>query len=568
MKFMTTHKFFSAVCFTAMMLGGVSCKDQLDVGNPNAPTLAANVTNETGLYQLAQGGVYISGFASNAAGNGQDNWLGDSYFSLPWGYIELMADNVGADASNNQVTTIAQPDYIILDDGTKVTNPSPQVGIIRSYNTRAATGNGNNAIYYQWVNMYSLNNACNTVLSLIDGIKFSGDATSRTNTIKAWCYWWKGYAYASIGSMYYAGLINDKAGVTNNAYVLHDAILNQSNTFYNQAATTLGSITSATDYTAVMKQLIPAFNQTGKGGIPTTDMWKRSINTMLARNIVANKLAPFVNGNPSATIAKSSTTAMTAADWNSVLTLTTNGIKKDDIVFTGRSTDKNALISATGGTVAALSTGVNSSTTFKVSERLIQSYNAGDKRLTNNFNTANTYKNNYIYTTRYNVIDGGSGMAGVAVFGTRSVGTYELFIAGSYEENALMLAEANMRLGTIEAGLTLVDAVRAYQGAGVAAVAGTGLTLSKALTELTRESRVSLFGRGVSYYNNRRWGWIYDIANGGGSYGNTVLSSAGAVINKNVTISYNFMDYWDVPADESVLNPAAAGGAAVKNPNF
>ncbi|MVM40809.1 hypothetical protein GO730_29115 [Spirosoma sp. HMF3257] len=562
MKFMTKYNFFSAVCFAAIMLGGVSCKDQLDVGNPNAPTISANVSNETGLYQLAQGGVYINGFA----GNGQDGWLGDSYFSLPVGYQELMADHVGADASNNQVTTIAQPDYIILDDGTKVTNSSPQVGIIRSYNSRAATGNGNNAIYYQWLNMYSLNNACNTVLSLVDGIKFSGDAASRANTVKAWCYWWKGYAYASIGSMYYAGLINDVAGTTNGNYVLHDAIINQSNTYFNQAATTLTGITSVTDYQTALKQLIPVFNQVGKGGIPTVDMWKRNINTMLARNIVANKLAPFINGNPNATIAKSSTTAMTAADWNSVLTLTTNGIKKDDIVFTGRSTDKNSFISANGGTVAALTTGVNNSTTFKISERFIQSYNAGDKRFTNNFNTANTYKNNYIYTTRYNVINGGLGTAGVAVLGSTDVGAYELFIAGSYEENALMQAEANMRLGNIEAGLTLVDAVRAYQGAGVTAVAGTGLTLANALTELTKESRVALFGRGVSYYNNRRWGWTYDIANGGGSYGNTVITAAG-VINKNVTINYNFMDYWDVPADESVLNPTTTS-VVTKNPNY
>lgn len=399
---MIKYKLVSAVSFAALMLANVACKDQLDVGNPNAPTTAANVNNEAGLYQLALGGVYINGFA----GNGQDVWLGDGYFSLPLGYQELLADHVGADASNNQVTTIAQPDYIILDDGTKQTNSSPQIGIIRAYNNRAATGNANNAIYYQWLNMYSLNNACNTVLELVDGIKFSGTAAARANTVKAWCYWWKGYAYASIGSMYYSGLVIEKTNLINNKYVLHDAIIDQSNMYYNLAATTLGSVTSATDYQAVMKQLIPAFNQVGKGGIPTIDMWKRSINTMLARNIVANKLAPFVNGNPDAKIAKSSTSTMTAADWNNVLTLATNGIKRDDIVFTGRSTEKNSFFSATGGTVAALTTGVNNSTAFKISERFIQNYNAGDKRLTNNFNTDNTYKNNYIYTTRYSVIDG------------------------------------------------------------------------------------------------------------------------------------------------------------------
>lgn len=560
MKLLTKNRLFSTALFTTLMLAGVSCKEQLDVGNPNAPTVAANVNTETGLIAFAQGGVYINGFLNG------NNWLGNSYFSLPIGYSELMADNVGADASNNQITTIGVPDYIILDDGTKVTNPAPQIGIIRSYNSRAATGAGNNPLYYQWLNMYALNNVCNQVLDLVGTIPFTGDATSKTNTIKAWAYWWKGYAYASIGSMYYAGLIEDKSGVTNGDYVLHDAIINQSNTYFNLAATTLTAITSAADYQEVLGQLIPSFNQVGNGGVPTVDMWKRNINTMLARNILVNKLAPFVNGNPSATIAKSSTTAMTTADWTSVLTLATAGIQKGDVVFTGRSTASNAFFSPSGGTVASLATGVNTSTTFKISERFIQAFNSGDKRLTNNFNTATTYKNNYTFTTRYSITANGNGMSGVYVYGTKDIGAYEVYIAGSYEENALMLAEANMRLGNIETGLGFVDDVRTYQGAGVAAVKGTGLSLSKALTELTKERRVSLFGRGLSFYDNRRWGWTYDIANGGGSYGNTLVTTAGAV-NTNVTINYNFMDYWDVPADEAVLNPSTSG-VKTQNPNY
>ncbi len=559
MKLFNKNKFLSTVCCTVILLGAVSCKDQLNVGNPNSPTVTANVNTETGLIQLAQGGVYFNGFYNG------DNWLGNSYFSLPWGYSALMADIVGADASNNQITTIGVPDYIILDDGTKQTNPSPQINIIRAYNSRAATGAGNNVTYFQWLNMYALNNACNEVLNQVDGIKFSGDAVSRANTIKAWCYWWKGYAYASIGTMYYSGLIEDKFGVTNSNYVLHDAIINQSNTYLNMAAATLGTITSAADYQAVLGQLIPSFNQVGLGGVPTADVWKRSINTMLARNIINNKLAPFVNGNPGATITKSSTTAMTTADWTTVLTLATNGIQKGDIVFTGRSVAANYFFTANGGTVASLTTGVNTSTTFKISERFIQAFNPGDKRLTNNFNTATTYKNNYTFTTRYNLIDGGSGAAGVYVLGSKTAGAYEVYIAGSYEENQLILAEANMRLGNAETGLGYVDAVRTYQGAGIAATVGSGLTLPKALTELTKERRVALFSRGLSYYDSRRWGWIYDIANGGGSYGNTVVTTAG-VVNKNVTMNYNFLDYWDVPADESVLNPTT--GVATKNPNF
>ncbi|MFZ8477903.1 hypothetical protein ACO1MN_16720, partial [Staphylococcus aureus] len=76
-------------------------------------------------------------------------------------------------------------------------------------------------------------------------------------------------------------------------------------------------------------------NQVGLGQPPSTAQWIRSINTLLARNIVLNKLSPFVNGNLSATINKSSTTVMTAADWQSVITLCNNGIRQGDYVFTG-----------------------------------------------------------------------------------------------------------------------------------------------------------------------------------------------------------------------------------------
>lgn len=555
-------KFVQIALAATLVLGSFSCKDKLDVGNPNAPQIDLNVNTETGLVALAQGGVYINGFYNG------DGWLGNSYFSLPWGYNELLADNLGADASNNQITTIGVPNYIIMDDGTKISNASPSIGIIRSYNTRASTGAGNNPIYYQWLNMYALNNACNNVLSLVDKIKFSGDQASKAATVKAWCYWWKAYAYASIGSMYYSGLIIDEVqpvGTKNPNYVLHDAILAKSDEYFKLASTTIDAVSSESDYEAILGELIPEFNQVGNGGVPTKAMWKRNINTMLARNILLNKLSPFVKGNPAATIPKSSTSNMTAADWNSVLTLSKAGIQKGDIVFTGRSTSNNFFFSATGGTAAALTTGVNTSSTFKISERFIQNFKAGDKRFTNNFGTATTYKNNFTFTTRYNVIDGGAGAAGVYVYGNKTVGAYELYIAGSYEENTLMLAEASMRLGDIETGLGYVDAVRTYMGAGLTAVAGTGLSLADALTELVKERRVALIYRGLSFYDNRRWGWTYDIANGGGSYGNTIVTSAG-VVNKNVTINYNFLDYWDVPADESELNPST--GAATKNPNF
>jgi len=539
-----------------------SCKKQLQVGNPNSPTVSGNVSTESGLISLAQGGVYINGFVNG------DGWLGDSYFSLPWAYSELMGDVIGGgEGSNNQTTTIGVPDYIILDNGTKLTNPSPQIALIRLYNNRAATNNANNPLYYQWLNMYAMNTACNTALSLVDKISFSGDATTRANTIKAWCYWWKGFAYASIGTLYYSGLIINSIDTVNNHYVIKDSIIAESNKYFTLAANILASgVSSTSDYNTVLGQLIPSFCQVGKGGVLTPAMWTRNINTMLARNLLLGKLAPFVNGVPGATIAKSSTTPMTTADWNAVLNYTTNGITSSDLVFTGRTVTTNYFFSATGGSVAAIATGQNTTTTLKVSERAIQDFTTGDKRLANNFDTLSTFGNNYSFTTRYSLDDGGNGIPGTYVYGTQTVGAYELFIAGSYEENELMLAEANIWLGNTDEGLTHLDAVRSYQGAGVTATSGTGLTKAQALAALVKERRVALLFRGLSFYDARRWGWTYDIANGGGSYGNTVVSSGKA--NTNATINYNFLDFWDIPADETDLNRPDETSAATKNPNF
>ncbi len=553
------NKTIIILLITFVLGGTIGCQDQLDVGNPNAPTIKSNAASEPGLISLAQGGVYINGFSNG------DVWLGDSYFSLVYGYSELLGDIVGAQSANQLISTLSIPDYFILDDGTKMSNPTSSISLLRANNTRAQTGAGYNPTYYQWTNMYAMNNACNTVLSLIDGISFSGDASSRANTLKAWCYWWKGYAYASIGSMYYSGLIIDEVGKPSGEYVLHDDVIAKSNEYFSLAASTLDGITSIDDYQTVLSQLIPAFCQTGNGGVLSVDMWKRNINTMLARNILLNKLAPFVNNDLNASIAKSSTSTMTASDWTNVLTYATNGIQQGDFVFTGRTVSKNGFFTASTGSVAAMATGTNASSSFKLSERFVQNFKADDKRLLN-FDMETTYEDDLTFGTRYSLEDSTVSEAGVYDYGTKRVGEYELFIAGSYEENALMLAEANIRLGNVDDGLAYVDAVRDYMGAGVSAVANTGLDQTQAMVELVRERRVALAFRGISFYDYRRWGYTYDIANGGGSYGNTLYASDGTLYT-DVTINYNFLDYWDVPADESVLNPSTST-VSTKNPNF
>ena len=538
----------------------LSCKKELNVGNPNQPTIDQNVTTETGLIALTLGGVY-----SNGIGNGNLGWLGNSYASLPYAYSELLGDMLSAEAANQIVNIINIPDsYKLTPGGASEPNDAPMRTVIRTNNTRPSTAQGNNAFYYHWVANYSLNNACNTVLSLVDAVSYTGNAAVKKSTISAFCYFWKGWAYANLGSQYYAALISDAPSTTNGDYKLHDDIIVESNANFKKALDILTAIPAGdADYTSVLGKLIPSFTQVGNGGILTTDMWKRNINTMLARNILVNRLSPFVNNNPSASVTGSSMIAISAGDWTNILTLAADGIKKGDKVFTARSASVNGFMGAGAGSVSAQATGPSSPATFKIGERFIQNFKLNDKRFTNNFGVL-PYAMIPPFSTRYNQIDGGKGMADVYVYGNKNVGEYEAYLAGSYEENALMLAEANIRTGNIETGLGFIDDVRNYMGAGIPAVKGTGLDLPKALSELVRERRVALVYRGLSYFDSRRWGWIYDVSKGGGAYGQTVVE--GTTVYTNATINYNFLDYWDVPADEFDFNPAS-GNVAIKNPN-
>ena len=555
--------FLSTACMLVFFFS--SCKKQLDVKNPNDPTFSGNVNSESGLAAYSKGAVYWNGF------NYGDGWLGDSYFSLPWGYHELMGDVIGGgQGSNNQTTTMGVPDKFIADPAnpgtTTFTNPSPQAtGIIRSFNNSAATANGNNALYYEWLNMYALIKSCNLILEHVGDVQLSPD---KANTVKAWAYWWKGYAYAQIGTLYYAGLIVDHPDEKVSKYLKQSDIITESNNWLNQALTALNGISSQGDYSSMISQLIPLQCQVGLGRPMSSAQWKRTINTMLARNILLNHLAPFVNGNPNATITKSTITPMAAGDWTAVINYCNNGIQQGDYVFTGRTSEANSFFSSSGGSVAGILTASNQTTTYKLSERIVQQFKAGDNRRAN-FTTANGtfYGDANTNSTRYSLVDGvDAGLTGIPILGTRNTGKLEIYIGPTYEENQLMLAEAKIRTGLIPAGLVHIDNVRVYQGAGVAAIAGLPLTLSQALNELTMERLAALALRGLSFYDLRRWGWTYAIANGGGRYGCTLIFNN--IVYTNATVNYNFMDYWDVDADEIEKNAPSADSAPVKNVNW
>lgn len=525
-------------------------KEELNVQNPNSPTPESAKT-EAGILSLSLGAVYQTGFNGITDTKYSGSFLGSSYWFLAPAYHDLMADVISAEAANNIINQVSVPDYVIFDDGTKVTNTAPAKEVTRLNNSR--TKAGSNMFYFEWTWMYYLNNACSLILETLDNVAFTGDAATKKNTLKAWAYFWKGYAYSRIGSIYYAGIIKNESTLKNSLYKSSAEIIAEADANYNKAIEALNGITTVADYNTMIKALIPTQCQTGKGGALTPAMWVHTINTMKARNILVNKRLKD----------------MTATDWNNILALVNNGVSGSDLVFTGRSASAGSFLSATSGSVAAMTTGDPTSTTYKISERLIQEYKTGDKRLDNNFSKVTAYlnqKGGFTFSTRYRLLDGGNAISGVQVVSSRTVGAYELYIAGTYEENELMKAEANIKLNNIATGLASVDAVRTYQGAGLSAVSGVVTDAAEAYEELRKERRVSLLFRNVSLYDSRRWGYLDDIAAGGTGRTNAVVVSSTGVVNTKATINYNFLDYWDVPEDELALNPPADGSAPIRNP--
>jgi starch-binding outer membrane protein, SusD/RagB family len=529
-----------------------SCKKQLEVRNPNQPT-PESATTELGIISLAQGSIYRNGFVSLKYSDG----IYGFFWSGAIGFHEMMGDAIQAEAANGFINQIGAPDKVTLDNGSVILNPNApntQHGLLKLINTNA--NQGANTLFYEWAYMYSLINGANSVAEIAEKATFASDAEVKKATLKAWSLYWKGFAYSRIGSMYYAGLINDVSGETSNNYVTKEAIIAESNKNLDAAAAVLSAISNVAAYTDMLGKIIPSFNQVGKGGLLTPDMWKRNINTLKARNILVN--------TPAA--------AMTPAQWSTILTLTNDGIRATDKVFTGRSNATGDFLSASSGTVAskvqATSAGGN---TYKLSERLVQEFKSGDKRFTNNIKLTTTWIGNsdrgHVFNTRYTLVNGGAGLAGVIVYANTAPGGEELFLSGNYEENELMKGEALINTANIEDGLKAIDVVRTYQGAGLPAVAGTGLSLAQAKEELRRERRVAFPFIGLSFYDARRYGIINAISAGGGRKGAVVVSGAG-VVSTNATIEYNYIDYWDVPDNELAYNPPGDGSAPVKNPKL
>jgi starch-binding outer membrane protein, SusD/RagB family len=531
-----------------------SCKKELEVTNVNQPS-PDNAANEAGVISLAQGTVYRNGF--------YDLKYSDGVYGRFWagatGFHEMMGDIIGVEAANAYINQIGCPNKVTLDNGTSILNPSAvntQYALLRSVNKNSQSGS--NPAFYEWAYMYNMIVAANTILDVTSKTSFTGtDAVTKKATLNAWAYWWRGYAYARLGSFYYAGIIQTatfSAGATNGNYVTKEAIITESNANFDKCTAQLNAAVSATAYSDILSQLIPVFLQTGKGGVFTAAAWKRNINTMKARNILVNTLQ----------------SAMTAAQWTEVLTLTTNGIQSGDLIFTGR-TDANG--DFLGTTIAdKIQSTATATNTYKLSERFVQDFKVGDQRFANNVRSINSgvgifnQDRGNSFNTRYSLRNGGLALPGVITYSNTTAGANEITLCGTFEENELMKAEATMFAAafspaSIIAGMGMIDNVRNYQGAGLAPTVAA--TAAAAKEELRKERRIALAFKGLSFYDARRWDIIDPTKSRTGC---VVVSGTAGTLNTNATINYGFLDYWDVPDNELAYNPAAAGSAAVKNP--
>jgi hypothetical protein len=521
---------------TIVLLSAAACQDELDIPNPNMP-VPSNALNESGIIALAQGGVYVNGL--------QESKFGGNMLGLVIGYHERMGDIVLSSIANDYVDQISCPDDILLDDGNilKSINKSGHASFLRGINSPSLQ---RNPFYFEWAFMYSLNSTMNRVLANVETIQMSME---KKNTLKLWARFWKGYAYSRIGSMYYAGIINHQAETTNSNYVSKESMLEEAENNFKEVETLLNALQDHKEYLSTLDRLIPSVCKPGKGGVMKSSEWIRHINTLRARNILINQ----------------PTDELTAEQWDQIITLTINGVKPMDNTLTIRSDEAGLLLSLFNYVAAStLGPASNGGGLNKISERFIQEFKPGDKRFANNFNQIPTWvgprDRGISFNTRFVAVNRGKGMPGTLVYVNRTVGGQELYLSATYEENVLMLAEANIYKGNIDAGLALIDELRNYQGAGLAPVAGKGLTPEQAKEELRRERRVALAFRGFAFYDARRWGVLEN-----GRTGCVVVDFEGKV-HTNATIKYGYLDYWDVPIAELFYNPPAPGSAPVVNP--
>jgi starch-binding outer membrane protein, SusD/RagB family len=559
---MKINKYIPCLVLLPALFLGACKKSILQLANPNSPTPQGSLVTEGGIDAFAQG-VYTKWVAFETGDGNID------FFDISWLMEANMGDEDFSPYSNfggRYPMNIAQI-TLPLPYNTVINNPSgfaSQLDILEAENSRTA-GDGN-SIQYEWDVFYYINAQANYLLNALSNpaLKLSGDAATKKALLTAWAYYWKGYSYSKLGSMYIAALIDDSPdstanGLTSNDYVVHDSVISAANRNFETAVSIFSGITESEDYDTTLLQIVPTFNLPNQHISPA--MWIRQIKTFEARNYMANhKVA-----------------SMVANDWTTILNLASQGMQQGDFTLQwGMSPNGIADVSNTGGFIfhpLERLTVQGGALTF-VSERLIQDIQPGDNRFTKGFQPypggeiVNVRSRGIQFGTRYGVVDIENG----GLYGTEDFqGTVP--IAPTWEENALMTAEADIYLGNINTGLALIDQVRASQNAGLPLLAGSGISQDSAISQLHSERRIGLYHHNVAWYDARRWGITAPASQGGGRTGNILVP--GSLIGGGSTpatilpcfINYDFTDYWDVPANELNFNPASTSSAPVANTN-
>lgn len=499
-----------------------SCSEELDVQNPNEPTLDV-LNGEDGLQRLMLGMYSVEDGGYVWIAQAHHEAMGDALY-IPWGNFSWRWAN--------------QPETITLDDGTVVSPPQggTQGEQLIAFNSRAQ-GN-NNAFNWEWSYMYRFINVANLLLEKVSETEFESEADQKRATVIAFANYWKAFAYSRLGSLYSAAVITDVAGETNDEFVENSAVIAKANEYADLAIAEFMKISNLEVYEELMEGAIVDYMR--PEGIPSPEEMIKDMNTLKARNLLVNtKLRD-----------------MTTADWNQILTLTEDGLQQGDINLNWRTSDENALFT-TGFVPYRVMIGWHF-----ISPRLYQDYRPGDERFDRNFTpkpiVANQAGRGIQYGGEYDFVAIEAG----GDYGTTVAGLASLPIVTSWEENILMRAEALIMTNQIDDGLALIDQVRDAQNSGLDDIANTGLDMDEAYEELRSERRVGLLLKGLPFYDARRWGVIEPVDMGGGRTGARVIDADGN-INTDATFNYNYLDYWGVPENELDFNPPSLNSADV-----
>lgn len=543
------------IAFFVVVLFLTNCKkSDLQLDDPNSPTPGGSLATVKGVEQFALG-IWNKLYVGNnllAHTLNIHSIMGDEQFSsvgnFGWRYVNQV-DKITLPAPYNTVV----PGVLVLDQGTQ----------LKALNNLAATnGSQTNALVYEWNMAYFVNGQANFLLQAVENPAITLPATEKS-VLQAWAYWWKGFAYSRIGSMYVAGIINDKTdGTTDSQYKTRQQMITEANANFDKAIALLTPI-AASDavYTSTMNAIIPAFNKPAGGPVITPQMWIRGMNTYKARNILVNKKV----------------SELTTADLTSIKTFASAGLIQGDNTFLlGISAVAAEGLSPNNQQHPMLwNSNANNPGWFFASERWIQDFKPGDQRFVKGVTAlapadvvVNRSSRGIQFGSRYVVTPIQSGG-----YWTTNARTGFTNFAGSWEENSLMLAEVEIRNNQIEAGLAYIDAVRNANGAVLAATVGTSLNQPQALEELRKERRIGLTMKGTAFYDARRWDVITKASSGGGRANANVIvpnSLIGATPSGSYTvlpcfIDYNYPAYWDVPVTEFSYNVPASGSPAIAN---